>query len=226
LKKDRSWYIALHKTFDLKNTPWKDRTGQRAYMDYMKSVIDRNKMQPAIDLLADASSRTTSVQRYARHIRARMKTQSSFEKLMNNKTIRRRRFKVYQKEQRAVKQLSTDLLGGRPSSSVLIAWGNGSFGPTSRGHNSAPNKGLRKQLSKYLSIVLVNEYRTSKRISCCRTDNYTELRAHGYRNRTTVFKCNCCKTLMGRDVTAASNILNVLLHQSEMKDSSLPVYIR
>lgn len=75
LLKDRKQKALGISTFDLKNTSWKDRTGQRSYVDYMKSVMDRNNMQEAIDLLAGASSRTTSSDQYVRHIEARMRTQ-------------------------------------------------------------------------------------------------------------------------------------------------------
>ena len=49
-----------------------------------------------------------------------------------------------------------------------MLWGDGSFGPTSRGHASAPNKGLREQLAAHgLEIHLCNEYRTTKHTACC-----------------------------------------------------------
>jgi hypothetical protein len=36
---------------------------------------------------------------------------------------------------------------------TLLVWGNGGFGPTSRGHASAPNRKLQMALSRYLRGV-------------------------------------------------------------------------
>jgi hypothetical protein len=113
---------------------------------------------------------------------------------MDTKRPRRWKFEAYQQEQRA------DLLAGLPpvTSNVVVAWGNGSFGPTSRGHDSAPNKILRKRLSQYVPIVLFDEYNTSKRSCCCRSSKLTSLRSTEKKKRTTVFRCDDCNTLLSR----------------------------
>ena len=58
------------------------------------------------------------------------------------KSPRRRRFDSYQQEQLAARKLSQDLLGGKKHTTALVVWGNGGFGPTSRGHAAATNKRL------------------------------------------------------------------------------------
>ena len=88
---------------------------------------------------------------------------------MKSRNNRRWKFEAYQKEQRAVHKLVADVLDGVDiKESVVVAWGNGSFGPTSRGHDSTPNKKLRRSLSHYVPIVLVDAYNTSKK-SCLLT---------------------------------------------------------
>ena len=94
------------------------------------------------------------------------------------------------------------------SANVVVAWGDGSFGPTSRGHASAPNKKLRKQLAEYFPIVLVKEYNTSKKVCCCRSGAKTDLKRPGYTRRATVFRCDVCNILLSRDMCAAVNIAN------------------
>ena len=42
-------------------------------------------------------------------------------------------------------------------------WGGGSFGPTSRGYDAAPNKLMRKGLAPFFPIVIVSERYTSQR---------------------------------------------------------------
>ena len=48
-------------------------------------------------------------------------------------------------------------------SKICLVWGGGSFGPTSRGYDSAPNKSLRRGLIPFFPIVIVSERYTSQR---------------------------------------------------------------
>ena len=50
---------------------------------------------------------------------------------------------------------------------VILVWGDGSFGPSTKGHASAPNKRLQRLLSKYIPIVTSSEYKTSQMSPCC-----------------------------------------------------------
>jgi hypothetical protein len=61
-------------------------------------------------------------------------------------------------------KLVADVLDGVDNKEhIVVSWCNGSFGPTSRVHDSAPSKKLRKSLSHYVYIVLVDEYNTSNK---------------------------------------------------------------
>jgi hypothetical protein len=56
--------------------------------------------------------------------------------------------------------------------SCVVLWGNGSFGPTSCGHASAPNKLLRRKLADHgVEIHLVDERNTSKYTGCCQEES-------------------------------------------------------
>ena len=56
------------------------------------------------------------------------------------KNHRRRKFPAYQEGQQAVTKLASVILEGVENpSNVVVAWGNGSFGPTSRDFNAAMN---------------------------------------------------------------------------------------
>ena len=105
----------------------------------LDSLSKRRGMQPAIDVLAAATSKTSTVVVYDKHVTARIDTVPAFKLVMELKTTRRWRFDAYQHDQRAAKKLSTALRGDIPSSAnIVVAWGDGSFGPTSRGHAPAP----------------------------------------------------------------------------------------
>ena len=54
---------------------------------------------------------------------------------MRLKNNRRWKFESYQKGQRAVHKLAADILEGVDDKhDIIVAWGDGSFGPTSKGH--------------------------------------------------------------------------------------------
>ena len=99
---------------------------------------------------------------YGDHIKARLNTIPVFVRVMKLKCKRRWGFDSYRQEQRAVHKLAAAVLDG-VETNVIVAWGNGSFGPTSKGHASAPNKALRRSLSRFFPIVLVDEHNTSKK---------------------------------------------------------------
>ena len=204
--------------FSLKNTTWRDQNGNRQYLQRIESQNTRHGMQKAIDILSQASSR--SIARYDRHITARLQSSPVFLGIMKLKNRRRWKFESYQKEQRAVHKLAAAILDGvDDKSDVVVAWGDGSFGPTSRGHASAPNKQLREQLSRFMTIALVDEFRTSKMSCCCET-SVSELRTKTYKRRATVVKCNQCMRVFSRDFNAAVNIVRAFEYQNATKTTT------
>jgi hypothetical protein len=155
---------------------------------------------------------------------------------MRIKRTKRWKFQTYQKEQRCVKKLVTDLLGGM-GNNTLVVWGNGGFGPTSKGHDSASNKRFQRLLSRYMPIVLGTEYNTSK-LSCCCHVEAKKLTTKNYKKRATVLRCDAqqksdggtttskCGKLLGRDENAAHNILYIFQQQYEDKDGAVPSKFR
>ena len=129
---------------------------------------------------------------------------------------------MYKKEQRAVKSLATDLLGGLRPYNTIIVWGNGGFAPSGRGHAPAPNKKLQLLLSKHVPLVIGSEYRSSK-TSACHHEQVREISLTKQTTRCAMMKCRVCKTILSRDKNAAHVIADIFL---EMKTSvDLPVWI-
>lgn len=212
--------------YDLKNTVWRSMNGNMKYTQRTRAQDQRLKMESPIFELSVASSRVPRSSDYLLHTTARLKTAKAFEKVMGLKNRRRWKFDSYRDGQRAVHKLTTAILSGvEDKNNAIVAWGNGSFGPTSRGHASAPNKGLRKSLCRFLPIVLVDEHKTSRKSCCCQAD-VLSLRTPEYKKRTTVLQCDSCQRLLGRDVCAAVNIGNVFKHQVRTQDATLPSYLK
>ena len=138
------------------------------------------------------------------------------------KMLRRWKFDAYQKEQRAVTKLVMSLLGGLQPSNTIIVWGNGGFGPTSRGHASAPNKKLQSLLAHHIPLVVGSEFRSSI-TSACHHGNVNPISCERGLRRHTVVQCQACRALLSRDANAAHVIADIFV---EMKASkSLPVWI-
>ena len=209
--------------FELSNSKWRDMNGNHQYNQrimFQTSI----KLQGVIDDLSKCSS--SNLNNYEKHIEGRMGTSAKFIEVMKSRNNRRWKFEAYQKEQRAVHKLVADVLDGVDSKeNVVVAWGNGSFGPTSRGHDSAPNKKLRRSLSHYVPIVLIDEYNTSKKSCCCKSD-CTELRTKGYMRRATVMQCVDCRCILSRDTNASCNINEVFMFQVENQTHQTPPYLR
>ena len=141
---------------------------------------------------------------------------------MQAKVCRRWQFEAYQKEQRAVQKLSTELLGGLPRHDTLVVWGNGGFGPTSHGHAPAPNLKLQLALARHVPVVVVSEYRSSKTSTChhCCVKPVVHVL---HKQSATILKCVNCSTLHSRDFNAAHVIADMFL---EMQDNTtLPDWI-
>ena len=167
--------------FTLKNTTWRDMNGNRQLTQRIHSQDKRHGMQTVANMLAECSSR--SLENYDQHIIGRIKTSNAFKQIMQFKNRRRWKFESYQKGQRAVHKLAADVLNGiENKKDVIVAWGDGSFKPTSSGHASAPNKKLMLSLASFMTIVLVDEHGTTKN-SCCCMEKALERKTHGLRAR-------------------------------------------
>jgi hypothetical protein len=220
-------------TFKLTNKQWKHDTGRLAHKKRTQKLHGTLALQPSVDILATATSKTTSLETHLLHVKARLQTAPAFMRLMGIKRTSRWKFETYQKEQRAVEKLSKAILGGMSPKNTLVAWGNGGFGPTSKGHDSAPNKKLRKLLSQFMPIVMNTEYKTSK-LSCCCHVEVTKLVTESYNKRATVLRCDAqecgklavCGKLLGRDENAAHNILYIFQEQYKDDAAAVPIKFR
>ena len=174
--------------FTLSNREWQSRTGRLLNQQRLRKLVESKQMETPYSILATSSSRTGFAEAYLRHVEARIQTAPSMQAWMKIKMIRRWKFDAYQKEQRAVTKLVTSLLGGLRPSNTLIVWGNGGFGPTSRGHASAPNKKLQSLLAHHIPLAIGSEFRSSI-TSACHHGNVNPISCERRLRRHTVVQC-------------------------------------
>ncbi|KAK9328755.1 hypothetical protein V1520DRAFT_356600 [Lipomyces starkeyi] len=74
------------------------------------------------------------------------------------------RWKTYCREQKALHSICMRVKGNKSAKKedVVVAYGDGRFGSTMVGKRAAPVKKLRKHLRRYVTVVSVDEYRTSR----------------------------------------------------------------
>jgi hypothetical protein len=206
--------------FSLSNAHWHRECGHVQMRQKNLQLTKKLNLQPAIDDLANHTSRVHTSQAYLEHVAAKLRTLDTMKTRMVTTSPRRWAFDCYRREQLAVHKLSKDLLAGCVGPTVIV-WGNGSFGSSYRGHASAPNKRLRNRLAKYAHVVLSSEYRSSQRSGCC----HVGMTDRPSPRRVTVKQCTKCKTLVSRDVSAACVIHDIFYYQRKHQTDGLPPFI-
>jgi hypothetical protein len=110
--------------FSLTNAHWQVTCGRKMAASRSEKLIKAIELQPAIDLLAQHSSKVSTSTEYLNHLRARLATMETMKKYVKAKAPRRWGFECYRKEQLAAHQLSKDLFSGCTGPSLLV-WGDG-----------------------------------------------------------------------------------------------------
>ena len=103
--------------------------------------------------------------KYLSHAVAVFKTSATMVKRMRLTAPRRNRLDKHSNELQAAKKVAEEFLA-LCKETVIPVWGDGTFGASTKGHASAPNKRLQRLQSKYIPIVTSSEYKTSQRSPC------------------------------------------------------------
>jgi hypothetical protein len=212
--------------FVLTNRHWRHDTKEdwarikRLTLDAKLGVV-----QPAVDRLAATFPSSSFVYlEYLSYTVVKLETMEAFDVMSRLRAPRRWKLETYQAEQRAAETLCVDVQADMSSDvPTIIVWGAGSFGPTSRGHASAPNKRLQTLLARRFPVILCSEYGTSKH-SCCCHEHVVGLRTPDYKRRSTVLQCIKCKTLLSRDASAAALIGDIFQFQRTGATRALPTW--
>lgn len=123
------------------------------------------------------------------------------------------RFKTQRFGQKALVQAVKKILDGHDPKKTLIGFGDWSQQDGLKGHDKAPVKKLRRMIRAFgVKVVKVDEHRTSKCCSKCRTGENENVKYNG-RKCHRVIRCNnnACNTYWHRDVNGSRNIHAVLM---------------
>jgi len=203
--------------WNLTNARYQTETGQRSRGLKSQRLRDSDvSFQYACEDLAEHSSKTWDPIVYLEHMMCYARHWDTLFDHAFQPYQRNFRQASSQAKQRIIAKIATELTRGDKRTIVVV--GNGVKSATSRGYDAAPGKGLRKQLSRYIPIIMTPEAYTSCKTSCCGTDvvkgrHDCRSKKSGYRIRGLVH-CGQCGSTLDRDHSAALNIRKLFLHHA------------
>ena len=158
--------------------------------------------------------KTSNQDAFLEGIRVFHQHRRTLEKYYGSGTVRSRRLRRYGSTQSGMEKL---LKMVAPAEDTILAYGNGYFGASARkGCQGGPPvcKSVRRYLARFRRVVLIDEFRTSVRSSCCGA--VLPWSKGGPRT----ILCPGCGKEIERDVNAAQNMLAIWT--SHLKDGSRP----
>jgi hypothetical protein len=156
------------------------------------------------------TSKCSTAAEYESYLAFALASLSALLEFYGERRWRRLRFKSYIGRQQAMELLCRRIVPkNQRRENVVVAFGSAQF-PWGRGHASGPVKAFRKELARRCHVVMVDEYLTSRVCSTCQGlfDD------HQWFWSLRICK-NICLTRWNRDVNAARNIRNILIHMAE-----------
>lgn len=206
--------------YRLTNRHYQTITGMRKRRAKSQARRDRDtEATRAWEELSENSFKTWDPGQFRDHI---MCTSKHWTVLFNHAFkpyLRHFRFANYQAKQRVIKQIVTGLSPG--SERTIVVVGNGVSRATSKGHDAAPGKALRRSLARFLPIVMTDERYTTARSACChesvRYGRYDEQSEKAGRKIRGLLHCSCCGATLDRDHSAALNIRTLFRHHMETR---------
>jgi hypothetical protein len=152
-------------------------THHRLQAEALASGFDVHQVESSI-----VTPKTRRVDRYLEHVRQSI---GNFQRLhAHYKQERWSRWRTYRCEQKTLHELSMRVKGNPRAKreDVVVAYGKAAW-PTMRGKRPVPAKRLRKHLSRYVTVVLVDEYRTSRECSGCWEKRWLKKKKRGKKKK-------------------------------------------
>ena len=145
--------------FSVSSAQWHDSAYHNASRALHRRGLtsDIEEIQTAIP-----TAKTMKVDPFLKHLHHVLAAfQMLFEHYMDE---RHTRWQTYQHEQRAMHKFCMKVKDSRrlKKEQVVVAFGGGKFPSSMKGKRGAPVKKLTKKLQKYVTVVHVDEFRTSR----------------------------------------------------------------
>ena len=213
----------------------------RLILERMKgSTLIGNRVVQEIETdLSDCNKKTLSFESFKWYIRRKMAMVNLLGAFYEKACFRRQKMTQHIRRQvtdaRMLNNFKATFHPNVPSRNVIIAWGDWSQKKHRKFNEPVKGVGFRKTFRRAgYNVLLVDEYRTSKKCSICQDPNaecetfrminnprpYRQgrIKCHG------LLRCTTCKRLWNRDLNAAKNIWNIA--RAAMDGSDRPSYLQ
>ena len=204
---------SLDNSTSCSNKEWRHISGANRHLRKKKFWL---KKEPFLSLVQNQlpPRGVADVYEFRDHLFELVAHQHDLLKFYNLPKHRRLRLHTYMKKQKAYNTICNRILSPSPNQppnfSSIVAFGAAGFSSSSRGYASAPVKGLRRELSKRCSVVLVDEFKTSQVCSGCQE------KFHEHQRFWKLRACKRCHKLWNRDVNASRNIRDIFMYMHRM----------
>jgi hypothetical protein len=152
--------------FHVSNAEWHDRAyhnaSRKQHLQRKVEVLQRDGVDIRTIETNIHSYKTMRLERMEAHIRDAVAAYTILCRHYQSERVTR--WKTYRHEQRALHTLCMRVKGNPrlPRDRVVVGYGAGQFGSSMQGKRSAPVQKFRNFLSRYCTVVLVDEFRTSR----------------------------------------------------------------
>jgi hypothetical protein len=156
--------------FSISSASWHDASNHNAAREDHHRLKDRARASGTDICQLETSITTPKTCRVDRYLTHLGQSIGNFQQLYAHyKQERGSRWKTYQCEQKAIHKLCMRVKGDPRAKreDVVVAYGAARFRQAMKGKRAAPAKRFRKHLSRYVTVVLVDEFRTSRVCSKC-----------------------------------------------------------
>jgi len=204
LKKARNKH---HEVIKMSAPQWHHETGHNDRLNAIKAWTAANETIQRFNE-GNTTAKTADVEKHALHARHGLKYIVPLLAFYGAE-YQQLNWNVYIRTQKTYAKLGKALKGN--AKHTLVVYGAAGFPAHGRGSRGVPVKGMRRKIAAMegSTVVLQDEFRTSKQSACCRTE-LKKGRVPSGRTPWTLRVCpqaNCFRSNWERNVSAALNIL-------------------
>jgi len=208
--------------FRISTAEWRHRAKITENMNWQKKFRERNNDY------AQANARlptlkTVNYHNLMNNIRATLAELKTLRQFSRVKGFRSHRFKSAVFRKKALHQLVKKLIGNTDKDKLLVGFGDWSQQKGLKGSEPAPVRTFRRELRKHVTVIRIDEFRTSKTCSECH-HRVKKIKHHHHKNQRQeslecheVVRCSNseCNKYWQRDVNASRNMYTLLCAQRD-----------
>ena len=160
--------IKDHASFSISNEEYHEQTGSIKFQQYEQGRRKVNtEYQDSIEGMSGVTHKTCNIRQISDYIHTKLRYEKIREDELYRSDRRGHHFYVFKRQQRAISNFVSRILGGRKD--MIVLFGDGTFSPGGASYAAVPKKKFLRQFAQYAVVILVCEHNTSKLCPKCYT---------------------------------------------------------